>query len=249
ELVFTGESRYHLDLRERAPSGMRELLRVSGLGPKKIAQLHSELGIASLDALEEAALSGRIAGVRGFGERTQQRILQGLAFARGLAGRRRYHQAEEAALRLAGFLDALEGVDRTHIAGDLRRGLEIVDGITLVSITRDAARVAERIRATVGLTWYTGADRTVRGRFCDGLAVQIRLTAPAGFGAALLHATGSQAHIDALQRVAAERGYELTHDGLRDGRTLLNTPGEDAIYQALQLQLVPPELRETGEEV
>ena len=250
ELAITGESGYHLDLRERAPSGMRELLRVSGLGPRKIAQLHAELGISNLDALEEAARSGRIAEVRGFGERTQQRILEGIAFARGLAGRRRFHQAEEAALRLAGFLDALDGVERTMIAGELRRGLEIVDGIALVSVTRgDTARVAQRIRSTSGLTWYEGDDRVVRGRFGDGLAVDVCLTNAAHAGIALLHMTGSSAHIDALAHVAAERGLELTSDGLRDDGSVLHTPDEHAVYDALGLQVVPPELRESGEEV
>ena len=250
ELVVTGESRYHLDLRERAPSGMRELLSVSGLGPRKIAQLHSDLGIASLDELEAAARSGRIAGVRGFGERTQQRILDGIAFARGLAGRRRYHQAEEAALRLAGFLDALDGVRHTYVTGELRRGLEIVNGLTLVSVIRgDSDRVAQRIRSTSGLTWYDGDDRVVRGRFGDGLAVEVCLTTADRLGAALLHTTGSTMHLDALARVAAERGLELTADGLRERGALLNGSDEDALYDALGLQVVPPELRETGHEV
>ena len=250
ELIVTGESRYHLDLRERAPSGMRELLRVSGLGPKKIAQLHSALGVSDLDALEAAARSGRIAAVRGFGERTQQRILEGIAFARGLAGRRRYHQAEEAALRLAGFLDALGGVERTYIAGELRRGLEIVDGISLVSVVSGRpANVAARIRSAAGLTWYEGDDGVVRGRFGDGLAVEVCLTTPEHLGAALLHMTGSAAHIAALEDVAAERGMVLTPLGLRDGDALLDAADEDAIYDALGLQTVPPELRECGGEV
>src|SRR5690606_1076092 len=183
-------------------------------------------------------------------ERTQQRILEGITFARGLAGRRRFHQAEEAALRLAGFLDALEGVERTMIAGELRRGLEIVDGIALVSVTRgDTARVAQRIRSTSGLTWYEGDDRVVRGRFGDGLAVDVCLTNAAHAGIALLHMTGSSAHIDALAHVAAERGLELTSDGLRDDGSVLHTPDEPAVYDALGLQVVPPELRESGEEV
>jgi DNA polymerase (family 10) len=250
ELIATGESRYHLDLRERAPSGMRELLRVSGLGPSKIAQLHEQLGISDLDALEAAARSGRIAGVRGFGERTQQRILDGITFARGLAGRRRYHHAEEAALRLAGFLDALDGVEHTFIAGELRRGLEIVDGIALVSVSRgDSTRVAQRIRSASGLTWYEGDDRVVQGRFGDGLAVQVCLTTPDALGAALLHMTGSSAHLEALAQVADERGMELTPDGLRDSGSMLHTADEDAVYDALGLQAVPPELRETGDEV
>ncbi|HEX6306579.1 MAG TPA: DNA polymerase/3'-5' exonuclease PolX [Longimicrobiales bacterium] len=250
ELVVTGESSYLLALRERAPSGLRELLRVPGLGPKKIAQLHQELGIADLDALEAAARSGRIASVRGFGARTQQRVLDGIAFARGLAGRRRYHEAELAALRLAGFLDELAGIERTYIAGSLRRGLEIVEGIVLVSVLCGApARIAARIRAAAGPTWYGGDDRTIRGRFGDGLPVEVRLVERDRLGAELLQATGSAAHIAAVGAAATARGLQLTPDGLRDGDALLSATGEDAIYDALGMQTVPPELRETGEEV
>lgn len=250
ELIVTGESRYHLDLRERAPSGLRELLRVPGIGPSKIARLHDELRIADLDALEDAARSGRIAGVRGFGERTQQRILDGIPFARGLAGRRRYHQAEEAALRLAGYLDAQAGVERTCIAGDLRRGHEVVDAIALVSIvTGEADGVADRIRTASGLTWQTGGDHHVHGRFGDGLAVHVCLSSRDGFGAALLHMTGSTAHIAELEKVAAGRGLDLTAGGLREGSTPVPAPDEHALYAALGLQFVPPELRETGAEV
>jgi DNA polymerase (family 10) len=250
ELIVTGESRYHLDLRERAPSGLRELLRVPGLGPSKIARLHGELRIADLDALEDAARSGRIAGVRGFGERTQQRILDGIPFARGLAGRRRYHQAEEAALRLAGYLDAQAGVERTFIAGDLRRGNEVVDAIALVAVVNGASgAVADRIRTVSGMLWHAGDDNHVRGRFGDGLAVRVCLSSRDGCGAALLYMTGSAAHITELEKVAAGRGLELTADGLREGSTQVHAPDEDAVYSALGLQFVPPELRESGAEV
>ena len=250
ELIVTGESRYHLDLRERAPSGLRELLRVPGLGPLKIARLHDELKIADLDALEEAARSGRIAGMRGFGERTQQRILEGIPFARGLAGRRRYHQAEEAALRLAGYLEAQPGVEQALIAGDLRRGLEIVDAVALIAVVNGAAdHVADRIRAASGLRWHAGDDRVVRGRFSDGMAVEVCLTARAGLGAALLHMTGSADHLARLAQIAAERGLQLTARGLCDGDALLDASDEHGLYAALGLQFVPPELRETGAEV
>jgi DNA polymerase (family X) len=250
ELVITGESRYHLDLKQRAPSGMRELLRVAGLGPAKIKLLHDDLGVKDLDTLEDAARAGRIATVRGFGERTQQRILDGLEFARGLAGRRRYHQAEEVAVRLAGFLDALEGVERTIVAGALRRGLEIVDAVVLVCIVRGPSdRVAARIRDTSGLTWQDGDDRRVLGRFGDGLGVEVHLTSRAHAGAVLLHHTGSSAHLAALAAVADERGMRLTEEGLVDGDVLLDGVDEDSIYNALGLQVVPPELREDGSEV
>lgn len=250
ELVLTGAAAYHTELRSRAPSGMRALLRVPGLGPTKIAALHAQLGVSDLDSLEEAARAGRIAGVRGFGERTQQRILDGIAFARGLAGRRRLHQAEEVAVRLAGFLEAVPGIERVHVAGALRRGHEIVDGVVLVAAVRTSrAHVAARIRATSGLAWYDGDDRSVSGRFGDGMSVEIRLTDAQHLGVLLLHATGSTAHLDGLRTIARERGIELTDDALLRAGTALDTRDEESIYDALGLQFVPPELREGGEEL
>ncbi|CAN5652012.1 helix-hairpin-helix domain-containing protein [soil metagenome] len=240
ELVTTGESRYLVELRERAPSGMRTLLRVPGLGPKKIALLHERLGIADLDALDEAARTGRIAELPGFGERTQQRIRDGIAFARGLAGRRRRHQAEEAAERLAGYIAALPGVSGAVVAGALRRGLEIVDDIVIVAAARDAATTADTLRHTAGAQWAGDGAHAVHGVFSDGLRVEVRFAPPDRFGAALLLATGAAAHIDALQRIADAAGVDIDMSGMSD---------EDAVYAALGMQWVPPELREGGTEI
>jgi DNA polymerase (family 10) len=250
ELVVTGESQYHTQLRSRAPSGMRELLRVPGLGARKISQLFDALAITNLDQLEEAARSGRIEAVKGFGPATQQRILAGIPFARGLAGRRRYHQAEEAAARMTGFIRALPGVSHAFIAGMLRRGHEIVDDLVVVaSIRHDRARVAKSLRATAGLLWHEGDDRTVHGRFGDGLTVDVLLVDEPQLGTALLYATGSSAHVTRLIRIAAARGFELTPIALRREDHVVPTPREEDVYAALGLQYVPPELREDGSEL
>jgi DNA polymerase (family X) len=215
ELVVTGESSYHATLRERAPSGMRELLRVPGLGAKKIAQLHAELGVHNLDELEAAARSGAIAGLRGFGEKTQQRILDGMAFARSASGRRRYHQAEEPAARLAGFLGSLPGVSAARVAGELRRALEIVEAIDIVvAVDGSAERFADALRRTPGVTWSDVSGGTVLGRLGDGLPVIVHLSTPASFGATLLRATGSAAHVKAVERHAAGMASAMTAEQL-----------------------------------
>ena len=250
ELVVTGESQYHTALRSRAPSGMRELLRVPGLGSRKVSQLFDALGITNLDQLEEAARTGQIETVKGFGPATQQRILAGIPFARGLAGRRRYHQAEEAAARLTGYIRALPGVSHAFTAGMLRRGHEIVDDLVIVaSIDGDRARIAKALRGTVGLAWQPGDDRTVTARFGDGLSVDVLLVDEAQLGTALLYATGSSAHVTGLMRIAAARGLELTPIALRRGADVIPTAREEDVYEALGLQYVPPELREDGSEL
>lgn len=257
ELVTTGESRYLTDLRERAPSGMRAMLRVPGIGPKKIHLLHEQLGVTDLDSLEAAARAGRIAGVRGFGEHTQQRILEGLGFARAVAGRRRLHQAQEAAARVAGLITALPGVREAAVAGELRRGLEIVDGIVFVVVTdAPAADLMRTLRATSSLPWIEGGASVLRATFGDGLPAEIRITGSAGAGAALLDATGNAAHVGALRRAAADRDLRLDADGLHPTdaadasahtsvhETQTAEQGEAAVYAALGMAWVPPELRD-----
>jgi DNA polymerase (family X) len=257
ELVITGEASYHNELRERAPSGLRELLRVPGLGPGRIARLHAELGIADLDSLEAAARDGRIAGVRGFGPRTQLQIIRGIPFARTAGGRRRYADAEEAALRLAAYVSALDGVVTAHVAGALRRCVEVVDAISIVVVTDDPPpAVVAALTRTPGIRWQQHEQKAVAGqaadavgRFSDGLAVEVRVTAQAAAGAMLLAATGSASHVAALEALAAEGGMTLTASGLRGGDALVRTPDETSLYRALRLPYIPPELRETGAEV
>jgi DNA polymerase (family X) len=250
ELVVTGESSYLARLRDRAPSGIRELLRVPGLGAKKIAQLHDELGVQDLDGLEDAARTGRIAQLRGFGARTQERILDGLAFARSATGRRRYHEAEEAGSRLAGFMASLDGVNRAAVAGELRRCNEVVERIVIVvAVEGDSGTVAGVLQRTPGVRWEHASASEVSGRLGDGLPVDVVAAPLHAFGAALLFATGSAAHVEALRRVAEARGLSLRPTGLFDGTVAQPAPDEAALYALLGLPFVPPELRETGEEV
>lgn len=251
ELVVTGESAYHTELKSRAPSGIRELLRVPGLGAGRIARLHAELGIATLDDLEAAARSGRIASLRGFGERTQQQVLAGIAFARGAGGRRRFHQAEDAAGRIAGYIGALDGVEAAIVAGDVRRCVEIVERIIIVAVVRDADadRLLDTIRGTPGIIWTDAEAGRVSGRLGDGLPVEVRLATPAQLGAALVLATGSDAHVAALGRFGAAQGIALDARGLQVGGVAAGAATEAEVYGMFGLPFVPPELRETGGEV
>ena len=250
ELVKSGRSSYHEELRSRAPSGMRELLRVPGLGARKISQLYAELGVGDLATLEAAARSGAIARLRGFGERTQQRILEGLAFARGASERRRYHQVIEVAERLVGLIAAVPGVLRAELAGDVRRRLETVSGIVVVAAVDDASdRLLRTLRSVPGLTWQEPAPGQLVGRLADGMHLDVRVVPPIAYGVALLHATGSEQHISALQSLATVRDMTLEPAALRRGGSRVDTTDEQAVYAALELPWIPPELRESGSEI
>ncbi|MBR0995588.1 DNA polymerase/3'-5' exonuclease PolX [Bradyrhizobium japonicum] len=214
-------------LRKEIPAGVLEMLAVPGLRPEKVLRLYKDLGIGSLLELEAAAKDDRIKKAKGLGAALQTKILQNLAIAKSGEGRLHLHRA---AALLTHAKDSIRKhrpeLKRVTIAGDFRRGCELVG---------DLAIVAEAAKPDKSST-----------PSADGL--QIRVSDRKHFGAALLFATGSAAHIEQLQALAAEKGMRLEADGLHKGRTLV--AGEEAdIYQALGLPLIDPELREGRGEI
>jgi DNA polymerase (family 10) len=215
-------------LRKEIPEGVLEMLAVPGLRPEKVLRLYKDLGIGSLAELETAAKDDRIKKAKGLGAALQTKIRQNLAIAK--SGRGRLHLHRAAAL-LANAKDSIRKarpeLKRVTIAGDFRRGCELVGDLTLVAEAPNVGKASEP-SATDGL--------------------RIRLSDRKHFGAALLFATGSAAHIEQLQARAAEKGMRLEADGLHKGRTLV-AGDETDIYRALGLPFIDPELREGRGEV
>ncbi len=252
ELVETGRSSYHEALRERTPLGLRELLAVSGLGPGKVHTLHQELGVQSLEDLERALAEDRIAGLRGFGRRTAERIAGAIGFVRGTLGRRRLAPALETLERAAGAVAAMAHVRRSVGAGEGRRRLETVGEIVVVA-------EAEHRHHTAVLDSFSTMPGTMRARIVsadtaeaylsDGIAIRLALAEPATFATTLLEETGSEAHLRALQQRARTLGLVLERDGVKRGDVRIDTPDEEAVYAALEMAYVAPELREGTLEV
>ncbi|WP_439373955.1 helix-hairpin-helix domain-containing protein [Bradyrhizobium sp. DASA03120] len=215
-------------LRKETPEGVLEMLGVPGLRPEKVLRLYRDLGIASLAELEAAAKDDRIKKAKGLGAALQSKILQNLAIAKSGEGRLHLHRAAALLAHAEKSVrKARPELRRVTIAGDFRRGCELVGDLTIVA---EAPKAAKTPKATAA----------------DGL--QIRLSDRRHFGATLLFATGSAAHIEKLQSLAAEKGMRLEADGLHEGRTLV--AGEEAdIYRALGLPFIDPELREGRGEV
>ncbi|MDH2348517.1 MULTISPECIES: DNA polymerase/3'-5' exonuclease PolX [unclassified Bradyrhizobium] len=215
-------------LRKEIPEGVLEMLAVPGLRRDKVLRLYKDLGIASLAELEAAAKDDRIKTAKGLGASLQTKILQNLALAKSGEGRLHLHRA---AALLAHAKDSIRRsqpeLKRVTIAGDFRRGCELVGGLSIVAEAPKVCKSSE-LPATDGL--------------------QIRLSDRKHFGAALLFATGSAAHIKQLQAMAAEKGMRLEADGLHKGRTLIGGDEVD-IYRALGLPFIDPELREGRREV
>jgi DNA polymerase (family 10) len=139
ELVRTGRMRYHEEQRARVPSSLLELLRIPGLGPRKVRAVYERLGVKSVADLEAACRAGNVAALEGFGQKTQENILKGIEGLRAHAGRALLSEALPAALGLRTALAALPAVGRIEVAGALRRRLETVEEITLVASASDPA--------------------------------------------------------------------------------------------------------------
>ncbi|MFL5519386.1 MAG: DNA polymerase/3'-5' exonuclease PolX [Gemmatimonadales bacterium] len=251
ELVGTGRTTLLEELREQIPPGLVEMLQISGLGIAKIRQIHESLGIDSLPELEAAAQDGRLAGLPRFGEKTAQNILKGIAFLRQASGFRLSHHALEEAQGLRDALARLPGVQQAVIAGEVRRRLEVVREIVLVLVAEiPPAELFARLSQLPGVSEFAGQDeRRVTLRFAGGTTAQVVVTTPVNAGAVLVQATGSEGHVQQLAAFAREQGCSLDGAALWRGSGFVPTPDESAVYRALGLPVIPPELREGRGEI
>ena len=251
ELVETGESALHKRLVDETPLGLYDVMRVKGLGATRVRTLYAELGVDSLEALEKAALSGKIAALPGFGIKIQEKVLEGVAFARAARGRRRLPAALEAAERLLEWLESLGSVTKAELAGEARRDLEVVEAIDLVASSKKPAEVLGAFRALAG-SLPASADASgdrAEITLSDGLTVRLTCVTADRFVAALVRATGSEAHVRQLEERAEAAGLRFAADGLWDGEKRVGTRTEAAFYRALGLGFIEPELREGWGEV
>lgn len=246
EIVETGRSTPYEELRAATPIGLYELLRIPGLGTKRIHTLHEKLDIDSLDALEAAGEAGRIARLPGFGARTEQKIMNGLRFAREARARRRYPEALEVAARLLDALRDHPAVDAASITGAIRRRMEVVSGVDLVAASGDPERAQADFFALNGFAADPAPldDGRLAASLTDGLEVRLRCVPPEHYVAAVAWDTGSDAHVTELVERADGMGFELTPEGLlRDGNPVA-LADEEVLYRRLELAYVPAELRE-----
>jgi DNA polymerase (family 10) len=238
-------------LRSEIPAGVLELVAVPGLGPKRARAAFQALGVASLDDLEKAAASGRLAEVQGFGEKTARTILANLERVRAYTGRWLAAEARPLAERLLAALREDPDVVRAETAGGLRRAMETVHDVDLVAASADPAAVLERFAELPAVAAVIArGDTKATVRLAGGIPADLRVVEPAAFPFALQYFTGSQAHNTRLRGLARRRGLKLNEYALlrKDG-TPVECADEVAVYGALGLEWIPPEIREDRGEV
>jgi len=236
------------ELRGKVPPGVREMSKVPGLGPKRALQLARELGIGSVADLEAAVREGKLRDLAGFGAKSEERILRGLAVISAGEGRVRIDVALDAATRITAALGPLAG--RVAYAGSLRRMRETIGDVDILATAgsdEQAAALMTAFRDLAPEVIVSGPAKTSM-RMDSGLQVDLRVVKPEAWGAALQYFTGSQAHNVAVRQIAIRRGLKLSEYGLFDGEKLLVSATEEDVYAALGLAWMPPEMREdTGE--
>jgi DNA polymerase (family 10) len=248
-LVTTGSLPYYDELRASFPPGLRECLRIPGFGARKARFLNQELKIDSLAALEQACREGKIAALKGYGPKTQDRILRGIEMLRTTVGLHRYSAVRWRAEELAAAVRRSGLASRVEIAGSLRRRREVVRDIDVVAASLAAGELTRVVPELVpGVAEVVAAgDTKVSLRLAEGLGCDLRVVSEEEFAAALLYFTGSKEHNAELRARAKERGLKLNEYGLfgeRGGERPFPCASEEDIYRRLGLQFVPPELRE-----
>lgn len=255
-LVHTGELPQLTSLRAKVPPGVIQMLRLPGMGPKKVKALHEELKINTLDELKAACAADKIAHLKGFGAKTQQKILDGLRFLGEVGQRVRIDQAQPIGKVLLERLLAMPGVIRAELCGSLRRRRDTAKDIDLVASAKDSKPVMDAFVKQPEVMQVIGHGDTkssiVFGMNVDGQRVvmnaDLRVVNDEVFPFAVLYLTGSKDHNVRLRQRAIDEGLSLNEYGLTGGKKTIKCKTEQEIYEHFGLQYVPPELREdTGE--
>ena len=252
ELVETGKLAYYDELKASIPPGLIDMLEIPGLGPKKIQALNQKLGIDSVGKLEAACKSGQVAGLDGFGEKTQANILEGIERRRTYASKHLLSDALRAAEPLIENLREHPEVIRCSAAGSLRRFKEVIGDIDLLASSKAPAAVIDFFVARMGVIKVTARGDTKASVILDGgIQCDLRVVSDREFPFALAYFTGSKEHNIVMRQRAIARGLRLNEYGLfkskeetRDPKLLVPCRDEAEIFAKLDLPFIPPEMRE-----
>ena len=256
ELVTTDKLKYYEELKASIPSGMREMLEIPGVGPKKIKAMHDKLGIDSIAKLEQACKEGKVAALAGFGEKTQANICAGIERRRTYASRHLLVKALAAAEPILENLRAHPDVIRCSLAGSSRRHKEIIGDIDFLASSKKPANVLEFFAQQPGILSVSAKGETKASVVLDGgIQADLRVVSDTEYPFALAYFTGSKEHNIVMRQRAINRGLRLNEYGLfrskeetRDPKLLVKCHSEEEIFRELGLDYVEPELREDSGE-
>ncbi len=250
ELVLTGSLPYYDELKASIPEGLLDMLKVPGLGPKKINTLHEVLGIKTLGELEYACKENRLVTLKGFGPKTQGNMVKGIEFVRRSQGLYFYSEALQIAGQMQEYIKGFPALKAVSLAGSIRRCKEIVKDIDLVASTDDSGGLARFFTRFPRVEEVIAQGETkVSVRLQEGINADLRIVKAEEFPFALHHFTGSKEHNTAMRQRAKSLGMKINEYGLFRREERIAGESEADLFQAVGLAYIPPELRENYGEI
>jgi DNA polymerase (family 10) len=252
EIVSTGKCGFLEELRAKVPPGVTELLKLEGLGPKKVKLLYDELGVDSVDRLEKSAQAGKLRDLPGMGLKTEEKVLKSIEQYRAGMGRFKLSVGFTYAQALLEYLKGLPGLKRLDPAGSFRRHRETIGDLDLLAICGRGCKVMDRFTTYGDVAEVISEGETKSSvRLKCGLQVDVRVLEEESYGAALHYFTGSKAHNVAIRERAKDLGLKVSEYGVfraKDEKRLSGANEED-VFKAVGLPFIPPELREDRGEI
>jgi DNA polymerase (family 10) len=250
EISASGTCALREQLRRELPPGLRELLGVPGLGPKRVKVLHEMLGVGSLEQLARACRDGLVAGLRGMGPRGQQRILAAVEDKLSKSRRFSIAIAAELAETMVHHLQSVDPQARIEVAGSFRRGRETVGDLDIVASSRAPAGLIDGLANFDGVAKVLSKGSTKASVVLrQGMQVDLRVVAQVSFGAALHYFTGSKAHNIAVRGLARQHGLKINEYGVFSEEKRIAGATEASVFRSVGLPYIEPELREDRGEI
>lgn len=245
EIVKTGTTTVLEEHRKTVPATLTELLRIPGIGPKRVKALYHDLGIRTIDQLQKAAQDGRVRALQGFGAKTERHILDQLKARSGDEKRFQLAMATQYAEALIAYLNESPGVKKVVAAGSYRRAKETIGDLDILVTASPDSPVMHRFVSYPEVAEVLAHGTTKSSvRLACRLQVDVRVVLEDSYGAALQYFTGSKAHNVALRQLAQQQGLKLNEYGVFQGDRSVAGTTEESVYAAVGLPWVPPELRE-----
>ena len=248
-LVQTGVLPQLEELKKQVPDSVLALLRIPGVGPKKAAALHKQLHILTLEQLKAACEAGQVRGLKGFGEKTEQVILQGISIAAQANQRLYWSEADQIVQELREHLHGCKSIEQLEFGGSYRRGKETVGDLDILIVAADPTEAMDRLASFPEMTQVQSrGDTKMSVRIANGFQVDLRVVPAESFGAALQYFTGSKEHNVILRGRAKDQGLKINEWGVfrvkGDKETRIGGATENEVYDTLKLPVFPPEIRE-----
>jgi DNA polymerase (family 10) len=252
EMLTTGKCKFHDELLKKLPPGLLDLLKVTGVGPKKVALIYNKVGVSTVEDLEKAARAHKLCDLPGMGEKSEQKILKGVQEFKRVSGRFKISVASSIAEDYKAYMKKLKGVINVEPSGSLRRWKETIGDLDILVTCKRGVPVMDHFVSYPEVTEVVAkGDTKSTVILTNGLQVDLRVLDKRSFGSALQYFTGSKAHNIAVRDRAKRMGLKISEYGVfrEKGNKWVAGETEEDVYRTVGLGWIPPELRENRGEI